>query len=96
MKPPWSKTLRATLFRETNEGQLSWATSQLDLFSLQSIRRDRLRKIENRPKVDADVIASILCAAWVSPAEEIAKAFSQEGLVGNLYKITSRAPSSEI
>ena len=78
---------RDIVSRETNEGQLSWATSQLDLFSLQSIRRDRLRKIENRPKVDADAIASDPVRSMKYPtAEEIAKAFSQEGLVGNLYK----------
>ena len=57
------------------------------MFSLQSIRRDRLRKIENRPKVDADAIASDPMRSMEYPtAEEIAKAFSQEGLVGNLYK----------
>ena len=78
---------RDIVSRETNEGQLSWATSQLDLFSLQSIRRDRLRKIENRPKVDADAIASDPMRSMEYPtAEEIVKAFSQEGLVGNLYK----------
>ena len=88
MKLRWSKTLRATLFhvkqtRDSSHG----ATSQLDLFSLQSIRRDRLRKIENRPKVDADAIASDPMRSMEYPtAEEIVKAFSQEGLVGNLYK----------
>lgn len=73
--------------RETSSGQLAWATGPLDLFSLQSIRRDRLRKIENRPKIDADAIASDSARALLYPTkEEIERAFTAEGLVGNLYE----------
>ena len=73
--------------RETSGGQLAWATSPLDVFSLQSLRRDRLRKVENRPKIDADAIASDPARALVYPTkEEIERAFTADGLVGNLYE----------
>lgn len=72
--------------RETSEGQLSWATSPLDVFSLQSLRRDRLRKIENRPKIDADALASDPMRDILYPSkDEITNAFTSEGLVGQLY-----------
>ena len=73
--------------RETSDGQLAWATSPLDLFSLQSLRRDRLRKVESRPKIDADAIASDPGRTLLYPTkEEIEQAFTAEGLVGTLYK----------
>ena len=72
--------------RETSSGQLSWTTGPLDMFSIQGLRRDRLRKIENRPKIDADALASDPMREIVYPSkEEIEQAFRSDGLVGKLY-----------
>ncbi len=71
---------------ETASGQLGWATSPLDLFSVRNLRRDRLRKIENRPKRDAETIRSDPFQQLTIPSKEtVTEAFSEEGLVGNLY-----------
>ena len=80
--------------RETSSGQLSWTTGPLDMFSIQGLRRDRLRKIENRPKIDADALASNPMREIVYPSkEEIEQAFRSDGLVGKLY--TSYEPRKE-
>ncbi len=80
-------SITSDVSRETSEGQLTWATSPLDLFSLQSLRRDRLRKVESRPKIDADAIASDPGRTLLYPTkEEIEQAFTAEGLVGTLYE----------
>ena len=80
--------------RETSSGQLSWTTGPLDMFSIQGLRRDRLRKIENRPKIDADALASDPMREIVYPSkEEIEQAFHSDGLVGKLY--TSYEPRKE-
>ncbi len=69
-----------------NAGQLTWAASDIDLYSIRSMRRNRLRTVENRVKVDADAIASDpareLC---FPPSEAVSEAFSSQGLVGHLY-----------
>ena len=71
---------------ETASGQLGWVTSPLDLFSLRNLRRDRLRKLENRPKRDAETIHSDPFQQLTIPSREVVtEAFSEEGLVGNLY-----------
>lgn len=71
---------------ETASGQLGWATSPLDLFSVRNLRRDRLRKLENRPKRDAETIHSDPFQQLTIPSREVVtEAFSEEGLVGNLY-----------
>ena len=71
--------------RETSSGQLSWTTGPLDMFSIQGLRRDRLRKIENRPKIDAEALASDPMRGIVHPSkEEIEQAFRSDGLVGEL------------
>lgn len=71
---------------ESGEGQLGWATSPLDLFSVRNLRRDRLRKVENRPKCDAESISSDPLQHLATPSREaIEQAFTKEGLVGNLY-----------
>ncbi len=71
---------------ETASGQLGWAVSPLDLFSMSSLRRDRLRKIENRPKRDAETISSDPMQHLAIPSSEtVSQAFTEEGLVGNLY-----------
>lgn len=80
--------------RETSSGQLSWTTGPLDMFSIQGLRRDRLRKIENRPKIDAEALASDPMREIVYPSkEEIEQAFRSDGLVGKLY--TSYEPRKE-
>lgn len=77
----------ADVSRETSAVQLSWATSPLDMFSIQSLRRDRLRKIENKPKIDADALASDPMRDILYPSkEEIDQAFRADGLVGSLYE----------
>lgn len=81
-----TSTALSDVSRETSDGQLTWATGPLDLFSLQALRRDRLHKIEYRPKIDADAIASDPARELQYPCkEEIDAAFTPSGLVGNLY-----------
>ena len=64
------------------------------MFSIQGLRRDRLQKIENRPKIDADALASDPMREIVHPSkEEIEQAFRSDGLVGKLY--TSYEPRKE-
>ena len=56
-------------------------------FSLRSLRRERLGKVERSAKVDADDIAADPLRSLVFPtAEEIDEAFSADGLVGSLYE----------
>ena len=55
-------------------------------FSLRALRRDRLGKKEFTAKIDADDIAGDPARQLVFPtAEEIRRAFSEQGLVGALY-----------
>lgn len=55
-------------------------------FSMRALRRDRLGKQEHARKMDADDIAADPMRALVFPTEEdIACAFSEDGLVGTLY-----------
>lgn len=71
----------------TNQsGQLGWVSNAIDLFSMSYLRRNRLRKVENRSKIDAESIASDPARELEFPSEEeIAKAFSEDGVVGSLY-----------
>lgn len=69
-----------------HDGQLGWATNPLDLFSMRLLRRDRLRKVENRVKIDAETIASDPARDLLFPSDEVvAEAFSDNGVVGELY-----------
>ncbi|WP_080801096.1 helicase C-terminal domain-containing protein [Arabiibacter massiliensis] len=55
-------------------------------FSLRGLRRDRLGKVEHAAKIDADDIAADPARSLVFPSvEQIAEAFSDQGLVGSLY-----------
>ena len=55
-------------------------------FSLRSLRRDRVGKIDMRAKVDADDIAADPARSMVFPtAETVRTAFTAEGAVGSLY-----------
>lgn len=68
------------------EGQLGWVTNPIDLFSMRLLRRDRLRKVEKRSKIDAETIASDPARDLLFPSDEaIAEAFSNNGIVGQLY-----------
>lgn len=56
-------------------------------FSLRSLRRDRVGRIDMRPLVDADEIAANPARSLVFPtADDIAAAFSAQGLIGSLYE----------
>ncbi len=71
---------------EVGGGQLGLVTSPLDLFSVRNLRRERLRKIENKPKRDAKSISCDSLECLVTPSKEsVAQAFTEEGLVGKLY-----------
>lgn len=55
-------------------------------FSLRALRRERLGKMESRPKVDADDLAADPMRSLQFPTkQEIDQAFSENGLVGALY-----------
>ena len=74
-------------FEDEQSGQLGWATSALDLYSLRSLRRERLRAVENRVKIDADAIAADPMRDLAYPSSGIIEsAFSENGVVGGLYQ----------
>ena len=55
-------------------------------FSLRALRRERLGRDERRPKLDADVLAQDPARGIDYPSQEqVAAAFSPDGLVGSLY-----------
>lgn len=55
-------------------------------FSLRSMRQQRVKLLDRKPKTDADAIASDPTKELLFPtADEIASAFSAGGLVGSLY-----------
>ncbi len=57
-------------------------------FSLRTMRRDRVRSIEQRAKRDAKDIAEDPLSSLAFPsAREIDQAFSESGLVGSLYEV---------
>ena len=73
--------------KHAQSGQLGWAVNDIDLYSLRSLRRNRLRTVENRVKVDADAIASDPARELAYPGcEAVAEAFTGAGLVGQLYE----------
>lgn len=80
----YEKMADENVSRETLDGD---ALRPADLkFSLRSLRRDRLGKLERAAKLDADDIAADPQRALVFPTDEdIVQAFSETGLVGALY-----------
>lgn len=75
---------RETCLDDTANGEL--APVKPVPFSLRSLRRDRVGKLDHTAKVDADDIAADPQRELVFPtAEDILAAFSDTGLVGSLY-----------
>ncbi|OUO92543.1 DNA polymerase III subunit epsilon [Gordonibacter sp. An230] len=73
---------RRNVSRETFDG-----SGEDESFSLKNLRRDRIGKLERPAKVDADDIAADPARALKFPTvEDIATAFSPDGLAGLLYK----------
>lgn len=71
---------------ETGAGRGA-AASARETFSLRALRRTRIDSSERHARVDADAIASDPQRELVYPTEEeIAAAFSADGLVGSLYE----------
>lgn len=83
----WPTSVAFKYFAERKDAVREAEGLAAPAFSMRTLRRDRLQKVENRPKVDAESLAANPEVGLVFPTEkEINEEFEATGLVGSLYE----------